>query len=152
MKTLSNELEKNEILSRLEKIKHDSKRQWGKMTPHQMLCHLNDSFKGVIGEKELTLKVNIFGKTIVKWFALYLPLPWPKGLKTLPEMDQQLGGTPPKDFDKDLKELKLFIDRVTSERKDFAWKQHPIFGEMSETEWLRWAYLHIDHHLRQFGA
>jgi hypothetical protein len=29
---------------------------------------------------------------------------------------------------------------------------HPVFGRMSEAAWLRWGYLHADHHLRQFGA
>jgi hypothetical protein len=29
---------------------------------------------------------------------------------------------------------------------------HPIFGAMSERAWLRWGYLHMDHHLRQFGV
>jgi hypothetical protein len=32
------------------------------------------------------------------------------------------------------------------------WQVHPLFGGMSDGAWLRWAYLHIDHHLRQFGA
>ena len=25
-------------------------------------------------------------------------------------------------------------------------------GTLSEAAWLRWAYLHTDHHLRQFGV
>ena len=29
---------------------------------------------------------------------------------------------------------------------------HPIFGRMSDGDWLRWGYLHMEHHLRQFGA
>jgi hypothetical protein len=29
---------------------------------------------------------------------------------------------------------------------------HPIFGPMSDAAWLRWGYLHMDHHLRQFGV
>ena len=29
---------------------------------------------------------------------------------------------------------------------------HPIFGPLSHAAWLRWAWLHTDHHLRQFGA
>jgi hypothetical protein len=37
-------------------------------------------------------------------------------------------------------------------RPDFNWPVHPIFGRMSHREWLRWAYLHADHHLRQFGV
>lgn len=147
MKILSTN--KEEILLRLEKLKHNSIRRWGKMTPHQMICHLNDSFKAVIGEKDVALKSNIFGRTLVKWLALYVPIPWVKGVQTRPELDQQKGGTPPKEFEKDLKELKIFIDRAI--KRDLAWKQHPIFGEMTETEWLRWAYLHLDHHLRQFG-
>jgi hypothetical protein len=151
MKILGSEIEKKEMLTRLERVKHNSKGRWGKMTPHQMICHLNDSFRCVFGEKEVKLHANIFGKTLVKWLALYVPIPWPRGIKTRPELDQHIGGTPPKDFDKDLNELKSFINRITSKNKDFSWKSHPIFGEMSETEWLRWSYLHVDHHLRQFG-
>jgi hypothetical protein len=26
-----------------------------------------------------------------------------------------------------------------------------MFGPMSERDWMRWGYLHADHHLRQFG-
>jgi hypothetical protein len=29
---------------------------------------------------------------------------------------------------------------------------HSFFGRLSRTEWLRWGYLHMDHHLRQFGV
>ncbi|HEV2663419.1 MAG TPA: DUF1569 domain-containing protein [Blastocatellia bacterium] len=29
---------------------------------------------------------------------------------------------------------------------------HPYFGAMSESQWMRWGYLHCDHHLRQFGV
>jgi hypothetical protein len=29
---------------------------------------------------------------------------------------------------------------------------HPIFGPLSYPQWMRWGYLHCDHHLRQFGA
>jgi hypothetical protein len=28
---------------------------------------------------------------------------------------------------------------------------HPMFGAMTTLEWMRWGYLHTDHHLRQFG-
>ena len=27
----------------------------------------------------------------------------------------------------------------------------PMFGHMSEKDWMQWGYLHADHHLRQFG-
>ena len=28
---------------------------------------------------------------------------------------------------------------------------HPMFGPMTPEDWMRWGYLHADHHLRQFG-
>jgi hypothetical protein len=43
------------------------------------------------------------------------------------------------------------IERLTSAERDFQWGRHPLFAEMSERDWMRWGYLHVDHHLRQFG-
>jgi hypothetical protein len=34
----------------------------------------------------------------------------------------------------------------------FQFARHPIFGELTEREWMRWGYLHTDHHFRQFGV
>ena len=47
---------------------------------------------------------------------------------------------------------RALTERFTRQPRDFDWKPHPHFGEMSEREWNRLAYLHADHHLRQFGA
>jgi hypothetical protein len=41
---------------------------------------------------------------------------------------------------------------VASAQKDFQWDRHPLFDAMSERDWMRWGYLHVDHHLRQFGV
>jgi hypothetical protein len=51
-----------------------------------------------------------------------------------------------------LRELRGLIDRFTRQPRDFELQMHPIFGAMTEEEWMRWGYLHMDHHLRQFGA
>jgi hypothetical protein len=122
------------------------------MTPNQMICHLNDAFKGAIGEKAVSARSNFLTRTALKFLALQVPLKWAKGFKTRPEMDQQIGGTRPTAFEKDLMELKQLLNRLAQQEKDFEWQAHPIFGKMSEQDWLRWGYLHVDHHLRQFGA
>jgi len=49
-------------------------------------------------------------------------------------------------------DLEALLAAVTVKRRQFVWQTHPLFGPMSETQWLRWGYLHVDHHLRQFGA
>lgn len=153
MKTIANEMDKSLLLSRLRQLKTDSTRRWGKMTPHQMICHLNDSFKSVIGERDVSpRKSNLLTRTVVRWIALYAPFKWPHGVPTMPENDQERGGTPPEDFKRDVDGLVTMIARVTSSPRDFQWRRHPLFGEMSERDWTRWGYLHVDHHLRQFGV
>ncbi|MBM3802940.1 MAG: DUF1569 domain-containing protein [Acidimicrobiia bacterium] len=87
-----------------------------------------------------------------KWIALRAPLPWPKGVKTMPEVDQEGHDcSRPAEFDQDLKTLAVLIERFTSAQIDFHFHSHPLFGPLTEREWLRWGYLHVDHHLRQFG-
>jgi Protein of unknown function (DUF1569) len=153
MKTLANDSHKNALLQRLRRIKPDSQRRWGRMTPHQMICHLNDSFKSVIGERQVSVRqTNPVARTLIRWIALYAPLKWPHGVPTMPENDQERGGTPPEEFQRDLDALVEMIRRITSQQRDFQWRRHPLFDEMAEPDWLRWGYLHVDHHLRQFGV
>jgi uncharacterized protein DUF1569 len=152
MKTLSDPQTREEIIRRLQAIRSDSTRRWGRMTSHQMICHLADSFRGVIGEKPLTMAPSPLPRGIVRWIALDLPLAWPKDLKTRPEMDQNVGGTPPTEFGADLAALHALFDLFTGSTRPYAGRSHPIFGPMSDADWLRWGYLHMDHHLRQFGV
>lgn len=152
MKSFSSRADIEETLARLSHLTPSSQRLWGKMTPHQVICHLNDSFRSVIGERAINGdKSNLLTRTAVRWLALYAPLKWPHGVRTMPENDQEQGGTPPEDFQRDLDALAAMIERVTSARRDFQWGRHPLFAEMSERDWMRWGYLHVDHHLRQFG-
>jgi hypothetical protein len=67
-------------------------------------------------------------------------------------MDQQIGGTPPSEFDCDMRTLLAAIDKFTTQPRAFQFRPHPMFREMSEKDWMRWGYLHTDHHLRQFGT
>jgi Protein of unknown function (DUF1569) len=152
MKSFLNQADKKEILERLRNLQPDSRRRWGKMTPNQTICHLSDSFKFTFGEKEISSISNHFTRTVVKWIALYAPLPWPRGIKTRPEVDQEIGGSPPDDFESDRRRLLTLIERFAAPVKDIEFHPHPFFGDMSKAQWMRWGYLHCDHHLRQFGA
>jgi len=124
---------------------------WGRMTAHQMVCHLNDSFLVAMGAKAASMATNLLQRTVVKFLALYAPAKWPAGVKTRPEVEQGVGGTAPGDFESDRWNLIATVERLAAANRDFEWAQHPIFGELSESEWMRWGYLHADHHLRQFG-
>jgi hypothetical protein len=152
MKTLGQERYRAEIVGRLRTVRPENPRRWGRMSAHQMVCHLSDSFRMVTGQKSVSDATGPVQRTLVKWIALYLPLPWPAGIHTRPEIDQQCGGTGPADFAADVSELETLLEFIASREKGFEWPAHPIFGRMSRAAWLRWGYLHTDHHLRQFGA
>ena len=152
MKTLARERDKAEIVGRLRTLRPDSVRRWGRMSVHQMVCHLSDGFRMGIGEKPVSHVASLLRRTMVKWIALYVPVPWPPGIRTRPEIDQERLGTKPVDFAADVALLEALVELVTARPESFDGQRHPLFGRMSRADWLRWGYLHMDHHLRQFGA
>ena len=153
MRTLARERDKAEVLRRLRALRQDSVRRWGRMSAHQMVCHLSDGYRLLTGERTTQLAATPLPRFMMRWIALYAPVRWPAGIPTTPELDQDAGGTRPADFDADVAELEKLLKEVATDRRDrFDGHLHPIFGRMSESAWLRWAYLHADHHLRQFGV
>jgi hypothetical protein len=153
MRTLARDRDAAEILSRLRALRVDSTGRWGRMSAHQMVCHLSDGYRLLTGELTSPLVAAPLPRAVMKWVALYVPVRWPKDIPTTRELDQAAGGgTRPVDFVRDLAELEQLLAKVAAERRGrLAGIVHPIFGGMSEPAWLRWAYLHADHHLRQFG-
>lgn len=150
MKTLDTAQDIHSILERLHRLTEESPRQWGTMTVTEMLCHLTDSFRGPLREKDLRRVDTLFSRTVMKFVGLRVPMRWPKGLKTMPEMDPKRSGTKPTSFARDRAELEATTRRFLAHPGPL--KAHPMFGEMSPSEWRRWAYLHVDHHFRQFGV
>jgi hypothetical protein len=152
MKTLARECDRSELLLRIRAVRPDAPARWGRMSARQMVCHLTDCCRMVTGEKRVSPATSLSNRTLVKWIALYSPARWPPGIHTRPEVDQEIGGTCPAEFDDDVAALDAQLRRVAALPSDFNWPAHPVFGPMSQSAWLRWAYLHVDHHLRQFGG
>jgi len=121
------------------------------MSAHEAVCHMSDAFRMALGEKAVSSRRAAFAP-VVKFIALQLPMPWPRGIKTLPEVEQGCGGTAPGDFERDRAELLTLMARFSAAPDSLRTATHPIFGVMSKPEWGRWGYRHVDHHLRQFGT
>ena len=149
MKTLAREEDKAAILERLRRLGPGAERQWGRMSVEQMVCHLSDACRMAMGTIRTSPETSLARRTLVKWIALYAPMRWPPGTATRPEIDPYAGGTRPVDFSRDLAELQALVERLAAHRD---WPSHPYFGPLSHEAWLRWGYLHLDHHLRQFGV
>jgi hypothetical protein len=153
MRTLARVRDKAELADRLRRVRADSLRRWGRMSPHQMVCHVADALCLMTEQKIADPGASLVERTVLKWLVLYMPLPWPTGILTSPELDPERGGTRPVDFAADLARVEAMLEAVTAvPAHELERLRHPVFGRMSRAAWLRWAYLHTDHHLRQFGA
>jgi len=149
-KTLASTTDCEEIRQRIAAIAPDSPRRWGSMSVSGMLCHVDDSYRAVMGERPFSAGKLRIPPWFAKVVALRAPIQWPRNLMTSESVRQGGGGTPPGEFAVDrarlLETFALFCGCA-----DLA-KTHPMFGSMRRADWLRWGYLHADHHLRQFSV
>jgi hypothetical protein len=152
MRTLDSPDDYQEIVARLARLTAENPRRWGRLSPHEALCHLADAFRCALGERERTMATTWLWRTVVKWIALRMPFHWPHGVPTRPEVDPRRSGTHPTDFTRDRAALEALTQRMAELPAEGAAGQHPMFGPLTRWEWQRWAYLHLDHHLRQFGV
>ena len=142
-----------EIHRRIKKLSTESPRQWGRMTVNQMVCHLADAYQAHTGDRECVEVSPLWKRMGLKWVALYGPMPWPKArIPTAPELDPLRDGTPPAEFARDVERLEQSLGVFIEAACDGRCRHHPFFGGLSPNQWLRFGYLHADHHLRQFGA
>ncbi|AWI25011.1 DUF1569 domain-containing protein [Flavobacterium pallidum] len=136
------------LLTRLHKISPESQPLWGKMNVSQMLLHCQKPLDVATGK--LVLKHGLigwlFGKMIKKSFLKKLG--FGKNSPTAPEF--KIVDTP--DFEK---EKATLIGLVTEFGEKgpavIVNKKHPFFGLMTDEEWGMLQYIHLDHHLKQFG-
>jgi hypothetical protein len=135
------------LAARLERLAHDQVRVWGAMSAHQMIVHLGDAAEAVLQRRNFAAPFRP-PRRIMKFVALNLPLPWPRNIRT---------GAPPAPpvpadaFDRNRARAVATLRELASAPADALVATHPIFGPMTQADWHRWAFLHIDHHLRQFG-
>jgi hypothetical protein len=154
MKSLIYPEQKQELLQRIGRVQSTSTRLWGRMSAHQMICHLRDGYRLYLGEIPAEpVPGPAIVKAMIRTFALYAPVPWPRGkVPTHPAIDQVDGtGTSPAEFAQDVAGLGDMLERFTQIPQSYQWK-HPGLGPLSYPQVMRLGYLHADHHLRQFGA
>ena len=139
------------VKTRVRALRPGSQRRWGRMSAHQAVCHMSDVLRMALRERTVAARPLPFGP-LARLVALRLPLAWPRGIRTLPEVEQGCGGTDPVDFERDRADLLALIDRYGCSAPSERAASHPILGTMNPDQWGRWAYRHLDHHLRQFGV
>ena len=135
------------LKTRLESVTPDRQRVWGTMSPHQMLVHLAVAAEAATGVRPFAAPMRAPSR-LLKWFALRAPLRWPRGVKA--GADPASAVLAADAFAADRTRAVDGLVALASQGTTFA-PAHPVFGPMARDDWHRWAYLHTDHHLRQFG-
>ena len=136
------------MLRRIEALRPDSPRQWGKMTAAQMQVHIGDQMRIALGELHIPPKSSPLGWRPVRWLVIHSPMPWPKGAPTAP----QLMNPSTAEWDADRARLLNTFHRVVAAGETNAWHPHPAFGKLSGHSWGVLMWRHLDHHLRQFSV
>ncbi len=148
MKTISDPNVASALAERLQRVSSTEPRIWGSMTAHQMLVQVAGTTEAALGRQPFPQSRRPPSR-VLKWAALTLPLRWPRGI-TGPA-DPAARALPPETFDADRDRAVEQLSALASASGTTLCPQHPIFGPMSRRNWHRWAFLHTDHHLRQFG-
>ena len=137
------------LIERIGALRPDSPRRWGRMTPHQALCHLSDSTRATLGEWTKPPQRTPPLRGFIRFIAFNAPIRWPHGVRTARELDQDRDGTKPVEFERDRAELVTLLRRLASTDR---LPPHPLWGPMSRGMTGRYVWRHVDHHMRQFGA
>ena len=138
---------KQDIINRINKLTRDSKALWGKMTVGQMLAHCQMPIG--VAEGTHKLKRTFIGKLLgplVK-SILYNDKPFKRELPT--DKSFIMTGTE-KEFEKEKSTLLEMINNFTEQ--NMVDTPHPFFGKLTNEQWSRGTWKHLDHHLQQFGV
>jgi Protein of unknown function (DUF1569) len=149
MKTLSSHQDNREILNRMASLMPSDSARWGRMNVSQAVCHMGDAMLVPLGEKSVSETGRFDPLRLTKWPALWGPMNWPKGFPTRPELDQCRLGMPAGNFESSRQRTMALLLRLAE--TDVGGRRHSMFGRLTRVEWMRWGWLHADHHLRQFG-
>lgn len=151
MRSLANTRDLLEIERRFVALQPGDARLWGSMSVEEMLCHVREAFRMAMGELASGGEApgSAVPRSLLKFFALRMPMHWPHGVPTFPALKK---GAPTMNASS----LEVERDGVLQEMGRFCRPEqirgdHGLFGAMSAGDWMRWGYLHTDHHLRQFG-
>lgn len=149
MPSLFQQQDLQEIINRIQKLRTDSKAEWGKMDVNKMLRHCQAPLMVALGELKLKqgLIGLLFGKMAKK--SLLKPEPFKRDLPTASEFKV---GDITLEFENEKLNLISFVKRFGEAGPQKDRGKHPFFGAMNENEWDQLQWKHLDHHLRQFGG
>jgi hypothetical protein len=146
--TLFSEANYHAFRTRIENLRPDTQRLWGAMDAAQMMAHVSIPMEVGLGHLVLPIEFHWPLNVLIKWFILRKPAfkPNMQTVRTFVVADQRM-------FDREKQRLLHLLEEAYQRSKAGGpWARHTIFGRMTNQEWGILTYMHLDHHLRQFGV
>lgn len=137
-----------ELLGRVGQLSPASQRRWGQMDVAQMLAHVALSLDESMSSKPAsqTMLGRVFGSYVKRKMLS-------GGLSKNMPTDPPFKVTDQRQFQQEQEAVQLQLRRFFEGAENGATRQpHHFFGRMTPQEWARLNYVHLDHHLKQFGA
>ena len=150
METLFDPARVEEVKQRLQQLRPESERLWGRMQPEQMLAHCTAGLEMAMGE--IRPPRSLIGRLIgpaVKRVALRDKEPMRRNSPTARELIVEAPGDFAAERDRLLGAMDCF---AAAGPAGCTSHPHTFFGRLAPEEWAVLMYKHLDHHLRQFGA
>jgi hypothetical protein len=138
------------IVLRIKKLNPDSGRLWGKMTLPEMLEHCAIQLKLAMDllPRQHLESTFLYRTALGRWLSLYV-IPWPHGFETPGIMNMQTNNMPVGGFEEERASLLSLLGKVEITQR-FA--PHPFYGSINKKDWGRLMWVHLNHHLKQFGV
>lgn len=149
MKNLFEREATDEVLSRIDQLRPDSQRQWGKMDVSQMMAHCSAALDMACGRNNppRMLIGRLLGRMVKPIFTNEKPF------SQNSPTDKTLVIADARDFGREQELLRAKVREFADGGEARCTRHpHPFFGALTPQEWSRGMYKHLDHHLRQFGA
>jgi Protein of unknown function (DUF1569) len=150
MKNLFDVALANHVKQRIDRLRIDSERQWGKMGVGQTVAHCAAGLEMALGEirPPRALMGRLIGSAI-KPKVVGNDEAFRRNSSTVDEL--VVSGE--RNLDAERVRLCSLIDRFVSGGPSVCTTHpHPFFGRLTPAEWAILMYKHLDHHLRQFGV
>jgi hypothetical protein len=149
MRNISDGAVLQDLVSRFRRLAPAQRCLWGTMNAQQMALHVGDASAAVLRQREFSAKPRSGPSTLRRVALLYVLPRMPRGIKS--GADPAAAEVDPGQFVTDVERAADLLQRLATAPPDALVDRHPILGPMTRAQWMRWAFMHTDHHLRQFG-
>ncbi len=137
-------------IHRIESLTAMAKPFWGSMNAAEMLQHCRVVKSSILTAKPTEVKGTL-KQALIRFAFLNFIKKLPQGRQAPQRIKDATALTPLGSFEEEQAALISIVKSYPNHTAAIA-AAHPVFGPMSTKQWGVFAWIHLDHHLRQFGV